>query len=229
MGSFGGWSFFGGTGYFGGGTSAEERWYNLLQRWSGDGAVNKTDDLVRSRFLMAIGRGLATMENEAIKSARESVPSLSIDQIEEWEIIFGLNLVRGLYGDLEMRQRFLKSSQKFITNTANIKRLANEVIYILQDIGVEGFENDDSTIKSDDGVRYFCILIPYYFSDPGYRPLYRALKEALKIWAPAHTVVCLATQTGDGTYGAGSQPGFFTDGGPYPYTICACDKDCPRT
>jgi hypothetical protein len=229
MGSFGGFSFFGGTSYFGGGTDAEERWYNLLQRWLGEGAYNKTADLVRSRFLMAVARGLSTMESEARKQARESVPSLSIDQIEEWEIVFGLDLVRSVYGDTELRQRFLKASQVFMANTANIKRLVNQVIYILQDAAVEGYENDDSTIVSDDGVRYWCILIRPEYADPPNRPLYRALKLALQKWAPAHTVVTLTTQTADGTYGPGSPVGFFTDGGPFPGIICACDKDCPRT
>jgi hypothetical protein len=229
MTSFGGFSFFGGTSYFGGGTDAEERWYQLLQRWLGDGAYNKTDDLVRSRFLMAIARGLATMESEARKQARESIPSLSIDQIEEWELAFGLDLIRGLYGDTELRQRFLKASQVFLTNTANIKRLVNQVIYILNDPFVEGYENDGSTIISDDGVRYWCILIRPLYAEPPYRPLYRALKLALEKWAPAHTVVTLATQSADGTHGPGSPVGFFTDGGPFTTMVCACDKDCPRT
>jgi hypothetical protein len=229
MGSFGGFAFFGGTSYFGGGIDAEERWYQLLQRWLGEGAYNKTDDLVRSRFLMAVARGLATMESEARKQARESVPSLSIDQVEEWELLFGLDLVRGTFGDLELRQRFLKASQVFQTNTANIKRLVNQVIYILDDPSVEGYENDGSTIIGDDGVRYWAIMILPQYSDPGNRPLYRALKLALEKWAPAHTVVCLATSSINGVYGPGASPGFFTDGGPNPIVVCACDKDCPRS
>lgn len=228
MGSFGGYAYAGGTCYFGGGTDAEERWYNLLQRWLGEGAYDKDSATVRSRMLQSFACALAFMENEAKKGAVESVPSLSIDQIEEWELIFGLDLVRGIYGDTALRQRFMRACQEMLCNSANIIRVRELVIYILQDDGVSAWENDGSTIISDDGVRYWCVMIPYYYAYPEYRPLYRALKLVLQKWAPAHTIVTLATTTGDGTYGITSVPGFFTDGGPVAGIVCACDKDCPR-
>lgn len=229
MGSFGGYSHAGGTACFGGGIDAEERYYYLLQRWLGEGAFDKDSTAIRSRMLQCFASALAFMENEAQKQANESLPCLSIDQIEEWEYLFGVNLVKGLYGDTELRQRFMRAIQTMMANTANPIRIREQVAYILNDDNVAVFENDDTTIISDDGMRYWCVMIQYFYADHPYRPLYRSIKLLLEKWAPAHTVVCLTTMTGDGTYGAGSPHAFYTDGGPIPGIVCACDKDAPQT
>lgn len=232
----GGYSHFGGTALFGGGPDAEERFYDLLLRWLGDGAFEKDEEDVRSRVLMCFARMLATAENEAIKQAFESVPRMSISQMSEWQAVFVMKYLEGVYGDTWLAQQFMAMIMRFTCNTPNIKRLAIEVARIMDaafptlsgggGLGVTGFENTEATAISDDGVRYFCILVPAtvgigygsILASKAHRPLYRAIKHVLGLVSPAHTVPALCTSDD----GAGTAPAWYSDG----YLGTGFDKDC---
>jgi len=231
----GGLSFFGGTARPGGSVDAEQRFYELITRWLGDGAYDIDDESkVRTRVMMVLGRMFATCENEAIKQAIESVPSTSIDQMDEWQEMLGMKYLAGVYGDTWLGQRFMAMFQRFTCSTPNIKRIANEVEKIMDaarpngGLGVEGFENTRATAISDDGEKHFCILVPVTL-DVGYgkwlikktqRPLYRAIKWALRCVSPAHTVPAVATT--DIGIGAANRPAWYSDG----YKGTAFSKDC---
>lgn len=217
MGSFGGYAHFGGTCVAGGGESAEQRYYDLLQRWLGAKAYDKDDDAVRSRFLMSWGRGLAAMENEAIKGARESVPCLAIDALDDWESIYATELAAKVFETYEFRQRVQQVLMQCQLSTANIRRLEDWVALII-DSWAYGYENTGATIESDDGDRYFAVLVPPAVADDV--SLWRLVMMVLQKAAPAHTVPALPT---DNDGGAPPAPLFHTDG----FQGCACGKDCP--
>jgi len=232
----GGLSFFGGTALFGGGPDAEQRFYDLLQRWLGEGAFAKDEEDPRSRFLMCIARMLATTENEAIKQAIESIPSLSISQMDEWVKVFNVKYLEG-YSDTWLKQRFMEAVQRFTCDTPNIVRLADEVAKILDaaftgaagggGLGVEGFENTRATSISEDGERYFCILVPAsvgygyggLLGSGAHLRLYRAIKHLLMLVSPAHTEAALCTSD---IAAAPNRPAWYSDG----YLGTAFNKDC---
>lgn len=235
MGSFGGSSFAGGTATFGGGDDAETRWSALLIRWLGQGAYNPVsfDDAVRTRFLQALAEGMCAIENEGIKGALESVPAWAIDQLDEWERIYGLDLVRVTWGHTQVRQEFLRICQVFLANTCNYKRVQTELRKLLNLVqplmGTKptAYENTVATALSEEGLRYWCLLVPYsegfphtgaWLTAPTQRPFYRAVKALLRTIAPAHTVVALCTS--DEQVPA-RRPAFYSDG----YRGSASDKD----
>lgn len=236
MGSFGGDSFAGGTAIFGGDDSAERRYFELFRRFAGYGAVDTGDESkVFTRWLKGIGDMAAVMESEAIKQANESVPCTAIDQLDEWEAAFGVS-IPGSHGTTFIRQTILRMIMTFIGTTANIVRIQNAVIRALDasypgaagggGLGVLGFENTGATAISEDGIRYWCVLVPatinkgygVWLTQKKQRQLYRGIKAAMRIIAPAHTVPELCTSDD----GGGNRPAFYTDG----YLGCACDKDC---
>jgi len=230
MGSFGGDSFAGGTATFGGDESPERLFFELYRRFAGRGALALwNESTVRARWMQGLGDMAGSMESEAIKQAMESVPCTAIDQLDEWEAAFRLNLP-GERGTTFMRQQFLLMIMNFCAATANITRIANAVARILDvstpDGGafVSGHENTGATINSPDGIRYFCILVSQekgagkWLTKKAQRPLFRGLEAALRIIAPAHTVPALSTSDN----AAGDTPEFYTDG----FNGCACDKDC---
>jgi hypothetical protein len=217
MGSFGGYAHFGGTCVPGGGESAEKRYYDLLQRWLGDKAFDKEDATVRSRFLMCWARGLAAMENEAIKGARESVPCLAIDALDDWESVYATETAATVFETYQRRQAVQQVLMRSQINTANIGRIEDWVALITQ-TWAYGYENDQTTIISSDGDRYWCVLVPSTVSDD--LSLWRLVMTVLEKIAPAHTVPALPT-----AYGAGAPPppAFYSDA----YRGCALGKDCP--
>jgi len=214
----GGFSYAGGTCRFGGSVDAEERFYHLLQRVLGDGAYNKDEEGVRARMLMGIARGMALMENEAIKQSRESVSSWSIAQMVEWLRIFGIDRAAGIFPDTSALQRVMRSVEIITANMANIRLVEREVERLIQDEAY-GFENTGATIKGLDGDRYWCVLVPTWMAEPEYLMLYRATKFMMQRWAPAHTVPCLCTSW---RVAPSMRPAFYLDG----YRGCAVGKDC---
>lgn len=214
----GGFSYAGGTCRAGGSIDAEERYYHLLQRWLGDKAYDKNEDDVRSRFLMSWARGLAAMESEAIKSARESVPCLAIDALDDWERTYGVEFAPDAFKTIMRRQDFLRGVMRMQISTAHIVRIQDEVRRMVQDDQCYGWENTGATIESTDGVRYWAVLVPSYMANAENRTLYRAVFYMLRRWALAHCVPCLCTSPD-----AATEPAFYTDG----YRGCACGKDCP--
>lgn len=217
MGSFGGYAHFGGTCLAGGDESAEKRYYDLLQRWLGDKAFDKDDATVRSRFLMCWARGLAAMENEAIKGARESVPCLAIDALDDWESMYAMETAGTVFETYQRRQAVQQVLMQSQLNTANIGRVEDWVALITQ-TWAYGYENDGTTIVSDDGDRYFSVLVPSSVADD--LSLWRLVMTILEKVAPAHTVPALPTDNDGGGVPA---PVFHTDA----YGGCACGKDCP--
>ena len=233
MGSFGGDSFAGGTATFGGDESPERLFFELYRRFAGRGALALwNESTVRARWMQGLGDMAGSMESEAIKQAMESVPCTAIDQLDEWEAAFRLNLP-GERGTTFMRQQFLLMIMNFCAATANITRIASAVERILDvsihdgGLGVEGFENTGATAIGEDGIRFFCILVPstanmgfgVWLTKKAQRPLFRGLEAALRIIAPAHTVPALSTSDA-GVFP--NNPEFYTDG----FNGCACDKDC---
>jgi len=218
MGSFGGFGHFGGTCLPGGGESAEWRYYQLLQRWLGDKAYDKDEETVRSRFLMCWARGLAAMENEAIKGARESVPFLALDALDDWESVYAIELAAAVFSTYRHRQSVMQVLMQSQLSMANIKRIEGWVQTILEDANCFGYENDGTTIVSLDGDRYWCVLVPMATADN--ISLWRLVMTVLEKVAPAHTVPALPT-----AYGAGATPppAWYSDS----YLGCACSKDCP--
>jgi len=233
MGNFGGDSFAGGTAIFGGDESAERRFFELYKRFGGTGALDTNDETkVRTRWLQGIGDMAAVMESEAIKQGRESVPCQAIDQLDGWEAAYGITLP-GKAGTTYTRQQILRMVMNFVGATANIKRIENAVIRLLDatipdgGLNVTGYENTGATAIGDDGIRYFCILVPEkvnagygeWLTRKAQRPLYRGIKAALRIIAPANTVPALSTANDQALPPV---PAFYTDG----YNGCACNKDC---
>jgi uncharacterized protein YmfQ (DUF2313 family) len=219
MGSFGGYCFAGGTCTFGGDTDAEERWKNLLLRAIGDKAYDKDMDSVRSRILFAVGICLATMESEAIKSARESVPCTAIHALDDWEKAHGAEFIADVFRTYMRRQNAQQSIMEMALSTAHPRRIERLVRQFLEDASCYVFENTGATIDSVDGVRYWCVLVPDKYAMPEYRTLWRALERLLARWAPAHTEFTICTVEDL----AGGDPMFYLDG----YFGTACGKDCP--
>jgi uncharacterized protein YmfQ (DUF2313 family) len=219
MGSFGGWSFAGGTACFGGSEDAEERWYHLWLRWLGDGAYTTDDDDPRSRILASLSEGHATMESEGIKAAMEAVPCTAIDALDEWEKAHGAEFIADVFRTYMRRQNAQQSIMEMALSTAHPRRIERLVRQFLEDASCYVFENTGATIDSVDGVRYWCVLVPDKYAMPEYRTLWRALERLLARWAPAHTEFTICTVEDL----AGGDPMFYLDG----YFGTACGKDCP--
>ena len=237
MGSFGGGSFFGGTCLPGGGVSAEDRYYRWLQEYLGEGATDqdRDDELegVRARFLYALARELATIEAVAIQAANESVPSASIESLEDWERAMDSPCADDLARGTAFRQDVLAALMKIQGSMCTPNRV-EEVVEDLMiaggiDPGGEVYvgENTGATAVSDDGVRYWSVLLP---ATTGNKPgedwmnfrkvaLYQTIKRILERWQPAHCKVALCTGEDSGTPGV---PAFYCDG----YLSCECGKDC---
>jgi len=221
MGSFGGWSFAGGTATFGGDADAEKRWTDLLIRCLGDKAYDKEMESVRSRFLFSFAIGLAAMESEALKTQAESVPCNAIDALDDWEKVHGVDFVANVFRTYLRRQNFEKGIMQMALSMAHRLRIQARVRAIMEDDECYVYENTGATIDSVDGVRYWCVLVPDKYAGAEYRTLWRVLEGALARWAPAHTEFTICTVDDGG--GPPPVPLFYLDG----YGGTACGKDCP--
>jgi hypothetical protein len=214
-------AFFGGTAFGGGGLSPEEKFYNLLQRQLGEGVFGKLDSDVRSRVLMSFARGMAAMDNEARRSNSNSVPCRSIEALGDWEEIFGVESAPVAFTTYLRRQNLMRALMESMLSTANPGRIEDWVALIIEDWAY-CYENDQTTINSDDGDRYWSVIVPAWMAEDQYRTIYRLVYTYLTKIAPAHSVPCLCTSN-DG--GSPPEPMFYTD----YYQSCACGKDAPGT
>jgi len=220
MSKYGGGNYYGGTSSYGGKPSDEEKYYKALQGRLGDGVYTKSDSAVRSRFLMAIARGLAHMSNEARRSRNESVPCRAFSNLGEWERIHEVTFPENAVRTVKRRQAVQRALMRFKLATAHIIRIQEEVRKILEDDECYGYENTGTTMIGPDGIRYWCILVPDWMALPEFLPLYFMLKNLLRKIAPAHTVPALCTSD-DG--GSPPTPEFYLDG----YRGSAVGKDAP--